>query len=229
MIMMVKKKTMTIMKNKIIIIIFASLLICGCSKNEVKDTVNEIIDNIYEEVENNNNTESDYIVTFDNIKGITYEEYNKNIVDYTGLDYLLNKSDELILNNKYSNKIDAANYYVEETYQNYINAYGSEEKLISNIKSVGYKDQETFKYNLYLSYLRDVAILDYARTLVKESDIKKYKLDGSYEDKKDALAYEMIDKDKNIYKKALIKLRKEYNMKIYDKDLEKEYNNYINS
>ena len=52
--------------------------------------------------------------------------------------------------------------------------YGGNEKFLETLQSYGYQSVEDFKEYLLISYKRDLAVKDYVRNNLKDSEINKY-------------------------------------------------------
>ena len=152
------------MKKKMLLVIVAVLLLCGCEKTIPKLS---------------NGDEA--VVSFtDGTKISVNDLYNKMKNTYA-LQILIDMIDTNILENKYADSLDKADEYTENYFSSiklyYTDEDGKydEDKLLSDINSYyGYSSVDQFKEAARINYLRNKAVTDYAKSKVKDSDIKKY-------------------------------------------------------
>lgn len=167
------------MKKKIIVLSLCTLLLAGCNNKiiELKDG---------EEV----------ITSLKDGKNISVKELYNELKDTYGLESLMNMIDKIILEDKYSNDLDAAKEDAESTIKQLKDAYGDElEQAIQYYTS--YKSIEDYQNFLYVNYLQQKAIDNYAKTQISESDIKKYYKDEIKPDIKVSHILITVDVDAN--------------------------------
>lgn len=152
------------MKKKILLVIVCVLALCGCEKTIPKLS---------------NGDEA--VVSFSKIEKISVNDLYNKMKDSYALQILIEMIDTKILENKYADALkDAESYtenYIESIKMYYTDENGKydEEKLKSDIKNYyGYTSVEQFKETVRINYLRNKAITDYAKSQVKDGDIKKY-------------------------------------------------------
>ena len=111
--------------------------------------------------------------------GISTEELYEELKEKYALSVLINMIDTKILDEKYETDSDAKNYAksnveLSQTYydQYYNQLYSSYEQFISENYGMTTKD-ELYDYFI-LRYKRNLAIKDYAKSLITENDIKDY-------------------------------------------------------
>ena len=111
--------------------------------------------------------------------GISTEELYEELKEKYALSVLINMIDTKILDEKYDTDSDAKNYAktnveLSQTYydQYYNQLYSSYEQFISENYGMTTKD-ELYDYFI-LRYKRNLAIKDYAKSLITEGDIKDY-------------------------------------------------------
>ena len=143
------------MKNKtkkVILLGACTLLLCGCGKE-----IPTLSDGSQAVVSFNENTES---ISANDL----YEKMKENY----SLSAILTLMDTEILENKYPNDLEDAREQAESTIDSLINTYG-EDQVIAMYGSI-----EGGEETLYLSNLRNKAILDYGKSLVTEDEINSY-------------------------------------------------------
>ena len=136
------------MKKKIIILALCVLLISGCgSKIPTLSNGDEAV------------------VTIKNDLSISANDlYNSLKSDYA-LQVLVNLIDQRILEDKYKDKIEEANTYVEKIYG---------DSLESVLQQYGYPTLEAYKTTTYVYYLQQLAIEDYCKGKITDKQIEKY-------------------------------------------------------
>lgn len=152
------------MKKKLLFVVVAVLLLCGCEKTIPKLS---------------NGDEA--VVSFkDGTKISVNDLYNKMKKTYA-LQILIDMIDTRILESKYADMLNKALEYTENYFSSiklyYTDENGKydEDQLLSDINSYyGYSSIEQFKESVKINYLRNQAITDYAKSNVKESNVKKY-------------------------------------------------------
>lgn len=109
---------------------------------------------------------------------VTKEELQKLLdsnSSYIELDVLERLIDEKLFSKIYSNEKDDIKKEVDEQMKAHMKYYGSEEKLLEEIKSnTYYTSIEEYKKSLLLSYYRNLAIKDYAKDQITDYDIEEY-------------------------------------------------------
>ena len=152
------------MKKKMLLVLVAVLLLCGCEKTIPKLS---------------NGDEA--VVSFENGEKISVNDLYEEMKNSYALQILIDMIDTKILEDKYKENLSDADSYAENYFSSiklyYTNEDGKydEDKLLNDIKSYyGYSSVEQFKESVRINYLRNKAITDYAKSKVKESDIKKY-------------------------------------------------------
>ena len=64
--------------------------------------------------------------------------------------------------------------YVESQYEAIETSYGGQEKFFETLQNYGYETPEEFKKELMLGYKRELAVKDYVKENLKDSEIEKY-------------------------------------------------------
>lgn len=147
------------MKKKVLTLALISLMMCGCGK-----------------IPTLKNGE-DAVVTFKDDEAISVNELYENVKDSYALATLIDMIDTKILHLEYTDKEEDAKEYVESNLDSMRENFDSDDELISTFNSyygTGFTDIEDFEEYLELNYLRNLATEDYAKSLVKEKEIKNY-------------------------------------------------------
>lgn len=136
----------------------------------------EIVKEIEEKIEKVYSCEfdkDDAIVSFDNIDMISnLELYNKLKSDYA-LQSLINIIDKRILEEKYPDELDNAKEQAKETMKQLENAYGDElEQAIQYY--TGYQTADAYQDYLYIEYLQNLVVDEFAKKQINEKSIKDY-------------------------------------------------------
>ena len=151
------------MKKKLFICALATVLLTGCS-NKVSQLSNG----------------EDALVSFDDGTKISVNEIWNDIKNTYGLDTLLVKIDNKILESEFADQKESVDAYISN-YEasmkaNYVNDKGEfdEEKMNSTLKQYGYSSLEDLLKKQRTSYLTNLAAEKYAKDKIEEKDIKKY-------------------------------------------------------
>lgn len=119
-------------------------------------------------------TGEDVLISFnDENLNISVEELYDVLKEKYGVNHIIE-----IMDNKILNKIYKTDEIAEKNANDQIESmeiyYGGADKFLETLQSYGYQSVEEFKENLLLNYKRDLAVKDYVRNNLKESDINKY-------------------------------------------------------
>lgn len=147
------------MKKKILTLALISLMMCGCGK-----------------IPTLKNGE-DAVVTFKDDEAISVNELYDNVKESYALATLIDMIDTKILHLEYTDKEEDTKKYVESNLDSMRENFESDDELISTFNSyygTGFTDIKDFEEYLELNYLRNLATEDYAKSLVKEKEIKNY-------------------------------------------------------
>lgn len=145
------------MKKKIIFAVVAVLLLCGCEKTIPKLT----------------NGDEVVVSLKDDMKISANDLYN-GMKDKYALSVLLNMIDKKIFDIEFKDKMDDANVYAQNLVDGYKSGYEDNSKWLAALNNAGYKDEDAFKEEVVLDYLRNEANKKYAESQVKDSEINKY-------------------------------------------------------
>lgn len=138
--------------KKIIALGACTLLLCGCGK-----TVPTLSDG------------SQAVINLgEGANSISANELYEKMKESYALDTLITMMDTRILEAKYPDELANAKKSAESTVKSMKETYG-EEQIVSYYGSV-----DNYKNAIYLSNLRNIAVLDYGKSLVKEEEAKSY-------------------------------------------------------
>lgn len=139
--------------KKVLVLICGVLLVSGCGKIPALKNGEEAV------------------VSFKKGAISVDDLYGKLKTSYA-LTTLIQMSDKKILEEEYKKSLDDAKNNAETTLANYEESYGKE--FLSALQSNGFSSKEAFKDYLYLNYLQNLAITDYAESKVTNGQINKY-------------------------------------------------------
>ncbi len=143
--------------KKIIIIALCSLMLCGCG-----------------EIPKLKNGE-EAVVSFDENVLISNDDLYKEIKNKYAISSLIDMIDTTILTKEYPDSDEGKATYVDSNLKSVKANFSSDEEFLSALQQYyGMTTEDEFKTYLGLVYLRNLAIVDYAKTLVKEKEVKSY-------------------------------------------------------
>lgn len=144
------------MKRKIFVLSLCTLMACSCGKT-------------IPTLENG----EEAVVTFENGDKISINELYSSVKNDYALSALINMVDKKLLESKYGNLLETANTYADNLIKSYQEAYG--DQLLGLIQNqFGYQTIDAFRDYVYLNYLQNEAIEDYAKAQITDKEIKKY-------------------------------------------------------
>lgn len=115
----------------------------------------------------------DALITFDGAKGISVNDLYETLKDQYGIGSLLTLMDKRIYETEYKDKMEEAQEYADNYVDSMIKNYGDETKLIQSLNG-SFSTIEAYNQYLYVSYLQNIAIEDYSKSLINDDQIKKY-------------------------------------------------------
>ena len=119
-------------------------------------------------------TGENVLVSFkDENLNITVEELYDALKEKYGINYLIEIIDEKILNSIYETD-EIAEKYLNTQIETMETYYGGQQAFLETLQNYGYNTIDDFKKNLLMNYKRDLAVKDYIRKNLSESEIKKY-------------------------------------------------------
>ncbi len=152
------------MKKKIAGLAIAALMLAGCGKEIPKLS---------------NGDEA--VVTFSNGTMISANDLYNDLKNNYALESLINMVDKKILEDKYKDQLEDAKSYKESTMKSLKENY--KDDLLSAIQNyTSYSTVEAYEDYVYISYLQNLAIEDYAKSEITDKDIEKYYKDSIYGD-----------------------------------------------
>ncbi len=208
------------MKKKVLVLGMCALMICGCGK-----TIPKL------------NNGEDAVVTLSNGEKISVNELYNDLKANYALDSLINLVDKKILEDKYKDNLDSAKEYADSTMKSLKENYGDD--LLSAIQSyTSYSTIEAYESYVYLSYLQNLAVEDYAKAQISDKEMNEYYEKNIYGDvlvdhilvtpnvKDDATDEEKTkaeDEAKEKINTIIAKLKESKNVKETFTELAKEY------
>ncbi len=191
------------MKKKIFIMILCVIALCGCGK--------------VSKLQNGN----DAVVSFKNGKKISVDDLYTELKNSYGVYKLVEIVDDYVLHKEYGNEItDDMKTYAENQISYIKNYYPDEKDYLNYIQSnFGVANEDEFKDYIYINYLRNKSVEDYAEKQITDDAIEDYynkKVVGDIKvshilitpDKNDDMTDEEITKAENKAKKKAEKLIK---------------------
>jgi foldase protein PrsA len=149
------------MKKKAIVLSMCVLLTAGCGAKTTPKLENG----------------DEAITTLSDDRKISVDDLYNKMKDQYGLETLINMIDKMILEDKYADQMDAAKESAQSTIDQLKSSYG--DKLLSAIQYyTSYKTVDDYQNYVYLSYLQNKAVNDYAKTKITDSEVKKYYKDS---------------------------------------------------
>ena len=151
------------MKKKIILLGACMLLVAGCGK-----TIPKLKDG------------SEAVVTLK--KGnISANELYSEIKDTYGLSTLVNMIDKTILEKEYKDDLEDAKSSAKTQIDQIKSQYG--DNALSAVQQfTGCSTMEAYEDYIYIAFLQNLAVEDYAKDQIKDSDIEKYYNENIYGD-----------------------------------------------
>ncbi len=147
---------------KILGITLSLILVCSCGKvSKLKNG-------------------EDAVVSFKNSKKISVNELYEELKNSYGVYKLVEKIDDYVLHKEYGNEVtDEMKDYAKSTIESIKQYYPNDKDYLNYIQSsYGVEDEDGFKEYIYINYLRNKAVDDYALEKITDSEIQKY-----YDDK----------------------------------------------
>lgn len=146
------------MKKKFVMLAFCALMLCGCG-----------------EVPKLKNGEES-VVSFENEDlSISVDKLYESVKNRYALNTLIEIMDETILSKKYPDATKDKEEYVKVNLESVKSNFKTDEEFIQAINYYyGYTTEEEFTKFLGLNYMRNLAVVDYAKTLITEKEAKNY-------------------------------------------------------
>ncbi|HOP65764.1 MAG TPA: hypothetical protein PLX66_01905, partial [Bacilli bacterium] len=145
------------MKKKIILLSMLVLMVAGCGKVATLSNGEEAV------------------VSMKDNNMISIDELYNEVKDKYAISTLVDMIDTNILNKEYPDITEEMENYVDSNIEGLKANYDTDEEFLQVIKYYyGANSEEEFREYLKLNYLRNLAVDDYAKSLVKEKEIEKY-------------------------------------------------------
>lgn len=163
------------------------------------------------------------IVTIDNNQ-ITADEYYSNLKDITSIEYLLDKIDTKILDQKYETTLEIKKQVqatMNETKKEYIDYYNcTETEFLTNN---GFNTEEDFYNYMLLEHKRKLYLEEYVYSNIKDSEINNYYIKNLINDfeikyisgKESVLEKVLVDLESMSYDEVIKKYQKQITYKDY--------------
>ncbi len=143
------------MKKKILFLIISVLALAGCGRAATLS--------------------DDTVVTMKDSETISINSLYEEMKDKYAISILIDMIDTEILNKEYPDSSEAEENYVTSNIEGIKANYETEEEYLQVIKYYyGVNSEEEFQTYLGLNYLRNLAVEDYAKSLVTDKEIKNY-------------------------------------------------------
>lgn len=120
----------------------------------------------------------DAVVSFESGKKISVDDLYADVKSSYALNSLLKLIDTTILEDKYKNSLEDATASIDKTITSQMQYYTSNgytfESVLDFAQNLGFSTEEALRDQVYLSYLQNLAIEDYAKDQISKNDIKEY-------------------------------------------------------
>lgn len=116
----------------------------------------------------------DVLVSFtDKEKNIAVDDLYNILKEKYGINYLVDLIDKSILEKKYQ-RDETSEKQINSQVEIYESYYGGKDEFLNMLNDSGYRTIEEFKDYLFLGYQRNLALKDYVKENIKDSEIEKY-------------------------------------------------------
>lgn len=144
------------MKKKIIGLCAILILASGCGKIPTLENGQEAI------------------VSFENGDMISVDDFYEVIKDSYGLQALITMIDTYVLEHEFADYVDEAKERGDAYVDAYIESYGGEDELLTQLQQVGYQTIDAYRDYWYLTMLQSHAIEEYAKKQITDEEIEEY-------------------------------------------------------
>ena len=115
------------------------------------------------------------IVAFDKEGKISVDDYYNKLKDNFGLNILITMIDTYIMEHEFPDYVEEAKTNTENELTAMIEQYGGESELLSLLRNRSpFQTIQAFKENIYVSYLEDRGIREYAKAQITDKEIEDY-------------------------------------------------------
>lgn len=145
------------MKKKIIVLALIVTLLCSGCGSKIPTLSNG----------------DEAVITLKDGEKISANELYESLKSDYALVAMVNLVDKKILEDKYSDKVEEAKEYTETNMQQLEAYYGDSLESVIQQQTI-YPSKEAYRQSVYVGYLQNFAIDDYAKEQITEKEIKKY-------------------------------------------------------
>ncbi|MBE6139985.1 MAG: hypothetical protein E7172_00365 [Firmicutes bacterium] len=143
------------MKRKIGILLGSFLLVAGCGVPKLENG-------------------QEAVVSFKNGEKISVDDLYKKIKDDYALNTLITMVDLHLFETEFKDYIETAESYAENMIKATQENYGGETEFLQALQQSGFSTIKAYQEYIYLSYLQNHAIEEYAKLQVKDKEIETY-------------------------------------------------------
>lgn len=113
---------------------------------------------------------------------ISVDDIYKKMKEAYGLNTVMDEIDKTILTSEYADKKSEVDTYANNVLNNLKANYKSDEEMLEALQNYGYNTVEDYLELVRTSQYTNYAAIDYAKTLIKDDEVKKYYNEKYYAD-----------------------------------------------
>lgn len=113
------------------------------------------------------------VTTFEGIDGISTEALYQDLKEAYGINALITMIDKQIYEKEYASLLVEATEYADNYTAAMIENYGGEDAFLSEVQS-SFGTIAAYTNYLYVSYLQNIAVEDYSKSLITDAQVEKY-------------------------------------------------------
>ena len=129
-----------------------------------------------------NQNGEEIIVSLKDGKNYSVDEIYTMMKKSYGLNTIMNEVDKFILSSEYADKKDEVDTYANNILNNLKANYKDDQELLEALQNYGYNSIEDYLDLVRTSQYTNYATVDYAKTLIKDDEVKKYYNNNYYPD-----------------------------------------------
>ncbi len=116
------------------------------------------------------------VVTFKDDKKISVDDLYAELKSNYALEALVSITDKFILETEFADFVEDAEAYADSYMASMLQTYGSEDELLYAIQSsgAGFSTIDAYRNYIYVSYLQNHAVEEYAKDQITDDQINKY-------------------------------------------------------